>query len=386
MRKKDFLLPPDQIYMCGHSLGPMPKLAKSQIAQVMQAWHVEAVKAWNTEAWIDLPHQVAARIALLIGAGQNDVVISDSTSVNLFKVLMSALKINHNRDVILTTDDNFPADNYIAQGIQAMHETVTLKTVPRECLLENLNERVAVLMLTHVNYRDASAYDIGDITMLAHQQGILTVWDLSHSVGALPLDLQATHADFAVGCTYKYLNGGPGAPAFIYIHKQHQHQLISPIYGWMGHEHPFAFESMFKAPGAAQFMGGTPYVLSLKALEGALRIIEGIDMAALHAQSLKHSGILIQALQALGLDVITPLNDARGGHVAFLHAEGCALARALIDHGIIVDYREPGLIRLCVNPLYLTVLDIHQGVERLRHVLDTRIYQAPQYQQALKVT
>ena len=386
MRKNDFILPIDQIYMCGHSLGPMPKLAKLEVEHLMQAWSTEAVKAWNTDAWIDLPFKVAARIAPLIGADQKDVVVSDSTSVNLFKVLMGALKINHKRRVILTTDDNFPADNYIAQGIKAFNETVTLKIVPRELLLENLNEQVAVLMLTQVNYRDASMYDINQITALAHQQGILTVWDLSHSVGALPLDIQASNADFAVGCTYKYLNGGPGAPAFIYIHKRYQNELISPIYGWMGHDNPFAFEAIFQARSATQFLGGTPYVLSLKALEGALKSIEGIDMAALYAMSLKHSMILIQALKALGLNVLTPFNNARGGHVAFIHEKGAALARALIDYGVIVDYRKPSVIRICVNPLYLNLSDIHQCVEQLRHILNTKIYQIPQYQQTLKVT
>lgn len=386
MRKKDFLLPSDQIYMCGHSLGPMSKLAKLQIEQVMQAWRTEAVKAWNTDSWIDLPYQVAARIAPLIGSDTKDIVIGDSTSVNLFKVLMGALKINHKRHVILTSDDNFPADNYIAQGVQALNMGITVKTVSRETLLENLNEQVAVLMLTHVNYRDANAYDLHYITAMAHQQGILTLWDLSHSVGALPLDLQGSDVDFAIGCTYKYLNGGPGAPAFIYSHKRYHDELISPIYGWMGHENPFAFTPIFQARSVAQFISGTPYVVSLKALEGALKSIDGIDITALRTKSLQHSMILIQALQALGLHVLTPLHDMRGGHVAFMHQEGHGLARALIDYGVIVDYRNPGLIRMCVNPLYLDLADIHQSIEHLRHILDARLYQAPSYQQALKVT
>lgn len=386
MRKEDFILPSEQIYMCGHSLGPMSKLAQSQIEQVMQAWSTQGVKAWNTDAWIDLPYQVAARIAPLIGSDVKDVVMADSTSVNLFKVLMGALKINHQRRVILTSDDNFPADSYIAQGIQALNRDITLKTVSRESLLENINEQVAVLMLSHVNYRDASSYDLDDITTKAHQQGILTVWDLSHSVGALPLDLQGSNADFAVGCTYKYLNGGPGAPAFIYCHKRHHDALISPIYGWMGHENPFAFDPIFHARHMAQFMSGTPYVISLKALDGALKSLEDLDITDLHARSLQYSMTLIQALQALGLQVLTPLKDARGGHVAFTHQEAYGLARALIDDGVIVDYRNPELIRMCVNPLYLDLADIHQCIEHLRHMLEAKIYQAPEYQQPLKVT
>lgn len=386
MKKYNFLLPPNQIYMCGHSLGPLSQLAKQQIEQVMQTWNTEAVKAWNTDAWIDLPYQIAAKIAPLIGADAEDVVMGDSTSVNLFKVLMSALKINHQRKIILTSDDNFPADSYIAQGIQALNKDLTLKTVARESLLAHLTEEVAVLMLTHVNYRDASAYDLNYITTQAHQQGILTVWDLCHSVGALPVMLKKSNADFAVGCTYKYLNGGPGAPAFIYSHKRHHHQLISPIYGWMGHENPFAFDPMFRAQNMAQFISGTPYIISLKALEGALKSFDGLDMNALHTQSLHYSLTLIQALQALGLEVLTPLNNTRGGHVAFIHEEGYALARALIDYGVIVDYRKPGLIRLCVNPLYLDLADIHLCINHLRHILESKIYQAPQYQQKVKVS
>jgi kynureninase len=386
MRKQEFVLPPNQRYMCGHSLGPMPKLAKLEIDKTLQAWGTEAVKAWNSEAWIDLPHQVAARIAPFIGAEPEDVVMSDSTSVNLFKVLMAALKINHQRTVILTTDDNFPADSYIAQGVQAIDERISLKTVSGESLLEHLNEQVAVLMLTQVNYRDASVYDIDHITERAHQQGILTIWDLSHSVGAIPIDIKASNADFAVGCSYKYLNGGPGAPAFIYVHKRYQAQLISPIYGWMGHENPFSFDAVFKSGGAAQFIGGTPYIVSLKALDGALKTIEGLDMSALRGLSLQYSLILIQKLQTLGLRVLTSLDGNRGGHVAFFHEQGAQLARALIDYGVIVDYRKPGLIRICVNPVYLEVADIHQCVECLSDILESKVYLDSRYQTTLKVT
>lgn len=386
MKKSDFLLPKDQIYMCGHSLGPMPKLAQLQVDHVLQAWGRCGVKAWNTDDWIDLPFQIAAKIAPFIGCDANDVVVADSTCVNLFKVLMGALKINHQRKLLLTTHDNFPADQYIAQGIQACVPSITLKTVSQESLLSHLNEQVAVLLLTHVNYRDATTFDLNHITAMAHQQGIITVWDLSHSTGALPLAIQQSEADFAVGCTYKYLNAGPGAPAFIYSHKRHHDALISPIYGWMGHENPFAFNPDFQSQGVAQFIAGTPYILSLAALDGALESIAGLDLYALRAQSLKYSKLLIQALQAIGLEVLTPLNETRAGHVAFVHPNGLQLARALIDSGIIVDYRNPGLIRMCVNPLYLTFDEIQQCIHTLQHILDTKLYHAPQYQQTSKVT
>lgn len=386
MRKSDFILPPNQIYLCGHSLGPMPKRAQVELDLAMQTWGNQAVSAWNTDAWIDLPRQVANKLAPFIGAKADDVIVSDSTSVNLFKVLMSALKINHPRRVILTTEDNFPADAYIAQGIAAFHGSVTLKTVARDELCQHLNEQVAVLMLSHVNYRDASSVDIQTLTAKAQQQGILTVWDLSHSVGVFPLNIQASHADFAVACSYKYLSGGPGAPAFIYVHPRHQQQLTSPIYGWMGHDEPFAFSPQFKSKNAQQFIGGTPYVLSLKALKGALMTLEGLDINALRSQSLQHSMSLIKSLEELGLSVITPLTDGRGGHVAFVHEEAYALARALIEHGAIVDYRNPSLIRLCVHPLYLELNDIQRCVDLLAHILKHKIHQAPKYQHTLRVT
>lgn len=386
MKKTHFLLPLQQIYMCGHSLGPMPKAAKMNLDRALHAWSLDAVKAWNTEDWINLPHQTAAMIAPLIGALKSDIVMSDSTSVNLFKVLMSALAINHKRHVILTTEDNFPADLYIAEGIQALNQRISMKVIQSDELLENLTEDIAVLMLTHVNYRDARILDMAHITRAAHQKGILTVWDLSHSTGALPLNLTAALVDFAVGCTYKYLNGGPGAPAFIYVNERHQYHLTTPIYGWMGHDRPFAFETHYHAKGMAQYLGGTPYVLGLKALEGALEIFNDVDLSAVRQQSLTHSAQLIDALEQLGLHVITPKTNARGGHVAFLHHQGYALSRALIDQGVAVDYREPGLIRLCVNPLYLNEIDINTCIELIRHTLETNVHQLAKYQHQLKVT
>jgi kynureninase len=386
MARDQFLLPPNQIYMCGHSLGPMPKLAKHAVEQALNAWSLDAVQSWNVHDWMDLPRQIAAKIAPLLGASEADVVINDSTSVNLFKVLMSALKIKNKRSIILTTDDNFPADLYIAQGIKAFDPRVLIKVVKPETLLDHMDEHVAVLMLTHVNYRDASVYDMAKITAYAHQQGILTAWDLSHSVGAIPLALNACGVDFAVGCTYKYLNGGPGSPAFLYVNQRHQARLLCPIYGWMGHDRPFEFEALYQAKGSAQYGGGTPGVLGLHALKGALDVLDGVDQTALHEQSLVHSERLITALELLNFEVMTPKTSARGGHVAFMHPEGYALSRALIAHGVTVDYREPGLIRLCVNPLYLSSLDMSTCIATLRQVADTQPHHASKYQQKLRVT
>lgn len=385
MMRDHFLLPANQIYLCGHSLGPTPKTALYKIDNVLQDWASQAVKAWNTSGWFELSTSIAEKIAPLIGASSSEVVVCDSTSVNLFKVLMSALKLNQPRKTILTTKDNFPADLYIAQGIVAFRNELNVKTVNSSELYEHLNETVAVLMLTHVSYRDARIYDMAEITRRAHQLGILVVWDLSHSVGAVPVDLTACNADFAVGCTYKYLNGGPGSPAFVYVNARHDNTL-SPIYGWMGHQQPFAFDLTYKAIGAAKYLGGTPPILSCKALEGALEVFNSVDIQTLYQLSQQHSLFLMESLQRLGLELLISTDEPRGGHVAFIHQQGYALSRALIDHGVIGDYREPGLIRLCVNPLYLSMDDIKQCVERLQHVLEKQLYLSPQYQQILKVT
>ncbi|MDF1758011.1 MAG: kynureninase [Legionellaceae bacterium] len=386
MTADDFIIPADKTYMCGHSLGPLHKSSQINVQQVIKSWEESAVQAWNSDSWIDLPTKVARQIAPLLGAHAENVVMSDSTSVNLFKVLLAALKVNSQRKIILTTDDNFPADYYVAEGVRELKQDLQLKIVARESLLENLDEDVAVLMLTQVNYRDARAYSLEKISEHAHNLGILTVWDLSHSVGAIPINLTDANVDFAIGCTYKYLSGGPGSPAFIYVHEKHQEQLISPIYGWMGHDKPFAFENNFRARGARQFIGGTPYILSLKALEGSLDCFADIDMQDLNKQSLINSTYLIKALQDLQLQVITPLLKERGGHVAFIHPKGYALSRALIEHGIINDYREPGLIRLCVNPLYLSLEDIQKCVEKITYLLDRNIYLNSKYNELLKVT
>jgi kynureninase len=379
--KNQFVLPKDVLYLCGHSLGPTSQAAIRKVEETMQAWGREAVKAWNTAQWIDLPQRVASKIAPIIGASDREVVISDSTSVNLFKVLMSALKLNHSRSVILTTEDNFPADLYIAQGVQAFNNRTIVKTVKSAELMAHLDETISVLMLTHVNYRNASVYDMAGITKQAHRLGILVIWDLSHSVGAVPVNLNACDVDFAVGCTYKYLNGGPGSPAFMYVNARHHLYVENPIYGWMGHRQPFSFELNYRSAGIAKYVGGTPSILSLKALEGALEIFDNFDQAILYSRTQEYSTFLLRALEQLGLQVVSPRSQPRGGHVAFMHANAYAFSRALISEGVIVDYRDPDLIRLCVNPLYLDLADLQKCVQRIQMLLETKAYLLPRYQQ-----
>lgn len=387
MIKNKFILPTNSLYFCGHSLGPIPTTAYAQANNVLKQHAHSGVKSWNDHDWINLPKFTAAKIAPLIGAKSHEVAVSDSTSVNLYKALKCALYMNKDRKMILSTQDIFPADLYIASGITLFDKSYQIKTVSIENLTSHLNNDIAALILSHVNYRDASVLDMVNITQKAHQKGILTIWDLSHSVGILPIDLTSANIDFAIGCTYKYLNGGPGSPAFIYVNEKHLSQAKSPICGWMGHQNPFEFSITYQSTGINHFMGGTPSILSLAALNGALEIYKDLNIQALHQQTQQHSEYLISSLENVGLDVITPkISGLRGGHVAFLYPEAYALSRALLANHIIVDYRKPNLIRMCINPLYLDLNHIYQAVLILEKIITNKTYQRPEYQHIQKVT
>jgi kynureninase len=386
MVSNEFILPRRGVYMCGHSLGPMTKIAENCVKEALLSWGDQAVAGWNDQGWIELPYQVATLLAPLLGANSDEVILSDSTSINLYKVLMSALKMQSNRKVILSTHDNFPADLYVAEGIGHFLSDYQLKVVSLDELKEHLDDSVAVVLLTHINYRDASAHDMSKVTKMAHDKGILTVWDLSHSAGIIPLSLREHDVDFAVGCTYKYLNGGPGSPGFIYVNSKHQSSALSPIFGWMGHKRPFEFSSQYSSTGIRTFLGGTPYVLSLIALKGALSVFKGVSMTKLYAKSQRYSEYLLNSLRAKGLKVLSSINVIRGGHVSFLHEYAYGFSRALIDQGVVCDYRDPSLIRLCVNPLYLDFDAILQCLDSIDYVLERKTFLLPKYQQKLKVT
>lgn len=388
--RPDFILPEKQIYMCGHSLGPMPKRAAESVQRCLEDWGHHAVGAWNQADWIHLPYKLGALIAPLIGAHSDEVIVTDSTSVNLFKVLSNALRLNLKRPVIMTEDDNFPADLYIAQGIEKFNSDVEIRYVPSSQILEQLNEDIAVLTLTHVNYRTSLIHDMEAITKRAHALGIIVVWDLSHSVGSIPLYLNENGVDFAVGCTYKYLNGGPGAPSFIYANKKHHKNIASPIYGWMGHKSPFAFSNKFEASnGLGGYLGGTPSILSMKALEGALELFAQFSIQTLRKNSIENSNFLINLLSKTTPELIclSPKQpEIRGGHVAFQHAQAYSISRALIHEGIICDYREPNLVRLSVSSLYLDHSDIEKACLIIEKVIKNRLYEQPQFQQIFPVT
>lgn len=386
----NFTLPENQIYMCGHSLGPMPKRAEESVQRCLEDWAHKAVGAWNQADWIHLPNKLGALIAPLIGANVDEVIATDSTSVNLFKVLCNALRLNPKRHVIMTEQENFPADLYIIQGIEQFNSDVQLRYVPSNQILEQLTEDVAVLSLTHVNYRTSLILDMQAITKRAHELGIIVVWDLSHSVGAIPLTLNELNVDFAVGCTYKYLNGGPGAPSFIYANKKHHKNIASPIYGWMGHKSPFAFSNAFEVShGLEGYLGGTPFILSMKALEGALELFAQFSIQSLRKSSIENSNLLIHLLNESTpeLTCVSPkLPELRGGHIAFQHPQAYAISRALIHEGVICDYREPDLIRLSVSPLYLDKTDIERACQIIENIIRNRSFQQSQFQQPLTVT
>ncbi|MGE3320441.1 MAG: kynureninase [Candidatus Berkiella sp.] len=363
-----FAIPKNQLYFCGHSLGPASTQTMNTLAQGMQGWMQERVNAWTTEEWIDLPLKLGHMIAPLIGAQSDEVIVADSTSVNLLKCLLVALSVNTGRKEILTEHENFPADRYIADSLTAMSKGITVKSVDAHELIDALDDSIAVLLLTHVNYRSAYKHDMAKLTQLAQQRGIIVIWDLSHSVGAMPLYLGKLGVDFAVGCTYKYLNGGPGAPGFIYVARKHQH-IMPVVKGWMGHFQPFAFAQDYqRAPGIKAYLTGTPPILSLKALEGALALFQTVDLDQLRQRSITLSEQLIEkmAKRVPDFTLVSPRDPTlRGSHVAFTHPQAKEMAEALISEGLVVDYRNPGIIRFGISPLYLESEDIEQAIDCL---------------------
>lgn len=364
-----FAIAENQLYFCGHSLGPASTQAMTTLAKGMQNWMQERVNAWISHEWIDLPVKLGHTIAPLIGAHPDEVIVADSTSVNLLKCLLVALSINKERKIILTEHDNFPADRYIAHSLSAIDPLVCVKSVATKELLDMLEENVAVLMLTHVNYRSALKHDMTVLTRQAQQRGILVIWDLSHSVGAMPIHCSELGVDFAVGCTYKYLNAGPGSPGFIYVANKH-HQATPVVKGWMGHVEPFAFAKDYqRAPGIKAYLTGTPPILSLKTLEGALALFETVDLYQLRQQSMALSQRLIETIEKNSslFTLVSPRDPMlRGSHVAFTHPKAKAMVETLKAAEVIVDYREPGLIRFGIAPLYLDSQDIDRLGERLR--------------------
>lgn len=374
-RKQDFIIP-EQIYLCGHSLGPASHVATASVQQGLQGWSADLVQGWSSQQWLQLSTQLGQKIAPLLGVDADEVIVADSTSINLLKCLLSALALNPSRKILLTEDENFPTDRYIAESITAMDEAVQLKSVPYEQLYDALDETIAVLTLTHVNYRSSQKHDMALLTRKAHSLGIIVVWDLSHSVGAMPLFCRELEVDFAVGCTYKYLNGGPGAPGFIYVARCYHDRIVPMIRGWMGHQSPFAFSQAFlPAKGIKAYLTGTPPILSLKALAGALSLFSGIDMARLQQASIDLTEQLIAGIATFipELMLVSPRNPfERGSHVAYAHMDAEDITQALIARGIIVDFRAPQLMRFGIAPLYIDSQDIEKVIQTLQELFKSK--------------
>jgi kynureninase len=395
LKRDEFLLPRDTIYMDGNSLGPLTKQAKDRVASVVeQQWGNDLIHSWNKNHWIDLPLIVGDKIAVLIGAEKGQVIACDSTSVNLFKVLASALKINSQRQVVLSQRDNFPTDLYMVQGMSEFlgHESCELKSVSEELLLDSLDESVAVLMLTQVNFRSGRLHDMQSLTKRAHEKGVLVIWDLAHSAGALEISLDQCEVDFAVGCGYKYLNGGPGAPAFIYAAKRHHQDMSQPLSGWMGHAAPFEFEHDYRAGEAMlRFLVGTPNILSLVALDAALEVFSQVDMAELRAKSLGLSELFMSYVDRSpslnDFELLSPRNKLeRGSQLAYSHPHAFAISQALIAHKVVVDFREPNIIRFGFTPLYLSYQDGWSASQALIKIVEKQRYLEPKFHARGKVT
>ena len=406
--RAQFELPPGVIYLDGNSLGAMPRTTAARVAQaITQEWGQDLIRSWNSAGWFTLPQRVGDKIARLIGAGEGEVVAADSTSINLYKVLSAALQMAAKdapeKRTILSERSNFPTDLYIAEALCRQHG-YTLELVQAQEIEAALSRgKVAVLMLTHVNYRTGTMHDMAALTTLAHAQGALTVWDLAHSAGAVPVDLRGADADFAVGCGYKYLNGGPGAPAFVWVHPRHTDRFWQPLAGWWGHAAPFAFTPDYQpAPGITRYQCGTQPILSLSALDCGLDTLLAAEplggMAALRRKSLALTGLFMRLvrtrLHGHGLSIVTPEDDAlRGSQVSLARSEGAyAIVQALIARGVIGDFRagdgasEVDILRFGFTPLYLGYADVWHAVERLREVMESGQWRDPRFSQQHAVT
>ena len=388
-----FVVPWRVIYLDGNSLGAQPAATAARVARVLQDWERDLIGAWNRHDWLGWPRRLGDRIASLIGAQPGEVIVADSTSVNLFKLLAGALELVPGRRTILSEADNFPTDLHVAQGLtRLLGERVRLRTVEAADLPHALDADVAVLMLTHVNYRTGAVHDMAALTAAAHAAGALVLWDLSHSAGAMPLGLNATGADLAVGGGYKFLNGGPGAPAYLFVARRWLSRLPPALSGWMGHARPFDFDTTYEpAPGIERLLTGTPAVLSLAALETGIETFDGVDMTAVRAKSVA-LGALFRRLVAqkssdFGLRLVSPAEPERcGSQVSYAHPDGYAIVQALIARGVIGDFRAPDVLRFGLAPLYVRYIDVFDAVAALREVLATRAWDDPRFRVRALVT
>ena len=387
-RKRDlFSLPKGIIYLDGNSLGVLPRNVSKRVTEAVERqWGETLIKSWNEHGWFHLPQKIGNRLARLIGAEADSVIVGDSISVNLFKILSAALAQKRDRKIILTDSGNFPSDIYVAQGLtQFLENGYEVKIVAPEDVAAAITDKVAVVMITEVDYRTARRHDMKALTRIAHDRGALMIWDLAHSAGAIPVDLKGGDADFAVGCTYKYLNGGPGAPAFVYVKPSLQDKVQPALVGWWGHASPFAFDLDFvPAAGIIRQQCGTQPILSMTALDAALDAWDGVDMGVLHDKSKAQCKLFIDLVETNcarhGITAAGPRDmDKRGSHVSFNCGQGYAVMQALISHGVIGDFRAPDIIRFGVTPLYNSFADIWDAAAILARILDEKLWNKPEF-------
>ena len=387
-----FHLPEGVIYLDGNSLGPLPRAAAARVARtITDEWGEMLITGWNKAGWMDQPARVGDRIGRLIGAPPGTVAMGDTLSIKVYQALASALQMNPARRVILSDTGNFPSDLYMAEGLcRTLGQGYTLKTVAPEAIEAAIDDTVAVTMITEVDYRTGRLHDMARLTAKAHAAGALTLWDLAHSAGAIPVDLTAANADFAVGCSYKYLNSGPGGPAFIYVAPRHAEVARPALSGWLGHEAPFAFDTTYRpGRGIERMRVGTPPVLQFAALEASLDIWDMASMADVRAKAIELTEAFIKGVEATcpGLTLASPRDPyRRGSQVSFRHAEGYAIMQALIARKVIGDFRAPDILRFGFTPLYTTMADVDGAVEILSDVMANALWDRPEYKTRARVT
>ena len=378
-----FEMPDGVLYLDGNSLGPLPKTTPARVERLLrEEWGKNLIRGWLADGWMEKPLALGDRLARLIGADAGEVAVVDTTSINVFKLLAAAFAMRPDRRVILSDRENFPTDLYMAQGLSAlMDKGHELKLVGEDEIASALDESVAVVMLTQTNFKSGRVHAMREITAAAHRVGALTLWDLAHSAGAYPVDLNGAGADFAVGCSYKYLNAGPGGPAFLYVARRHQAAAHQPLTGWLGHESPFEFDTRYRpADGIRRQICSSPGILGLVALEAALEIFEDTDMAAIRRKSNALCDLFIELVEARcgghGFELASPREAGmseplvRGSQVSFRHPEGYAIVQALIQRGVIGDFRAPDVLRFGFTPLYLGYADVYDAVEHLVQVME----------------
>ena len=387
-----FHLPGGVIYLDGNSLGPLPRAAHERVAHLLcEEWGGMLIRAWNDAGWMELPARLGDRIGGLIGAPAGTVVMGDTLSIKVYQAVAAALEMRPDRRVVLSDHGNFPSDLYMVDGLlRSLDRGHELRLVASEEVAGALDEHVAVLMLTEVDYRTGRKHDMACLTSAAHAAGALTVWDLAHSAGALPIDLHGAGADFAVGCTYKFLNAGPGAPAFIYVAPEHIGHVRPALSGWLGHEAPFAFDLDYRSgPGIERMRVGTPPIIAFAALEAALDVWNEVSIDDVRARSIDLAELFIAEVEKRcpALELVSPRSaENRGSQVSFRFEHAYPAMRALIDRGVIGDFRAPDVMRFGITPLYLDAGDLVRAAETLEEIVDGRLWDRPRYRERRAVT